>query len=501
MSLIGGLGVSLWAADQARVQRDLAQAEARKSRAVADFMIDVFGAADPAMVDGADLTPRDLLVQGARRLGEDNDLDTSTRSALRLAIGSAQLGISEYEPGLEQMQAAVTEAVAAGDALVELEARLGLGVALNKLQRSEEAIAQYDLARAIGKRLPDLAAKTDEEIDYFRAIELGRLDRKAESVQVLKTVYGRRLARLGPGEPLTIQVATTLAYYLGNLKRADEGILITEPSYQAARARAGLPLRWLKDIVSAHAYMLLLDKRPEASSLFEEARSIDERVYGKGHPGTVVTMNNVAFAMSSGGDHARAAAIIEEVITIRRGMKLEQNQDLAFSLINAANMWRKAGKFERAIERAREGIAIYVARNDGFYRQAQKGRWSLALALEATGQWQEALREMSELLPYTEDGRSTEFSGPDAALPWLTAARIEARLHAVDPGCLKARRVLTIDAAEETATEARILLAMCQARHGDDLASHDTLPVLASDDALLAKIDPFVRDWYVTQKR
>ena len=180
-------------------------------------------------------------------------------------------------------------------------------------------------------------------------------------------------------------------------------------------------------------------------------------------------------------------------------MKLENYADLAFSLINAGSMWREAGEFERAIDRSREGISIYVARGSGFERQAQKGRRNLALALEGMGQWREALKEVSELLPYA-DGQSKQFSSTDAIV-WLLAARLEARLDIADPSCDKPRRVMALDAAPESALEARLLLARCQMQLNDSAGAAETLTGLTASEPLLGKIDRFVRDWFVAQMR
>ncbi|MBK8285258.1 MAG: hypothetical protein IPK97_10515 [Ahniella sp.] len=194
---------------------------------------------------------------------------------------------------------------------MELEACLGLGVALNKLQRSE-AIAQYELARAIGKRLPDLDRKRMKRSTIFARSELGPLGPQGRSGAGTENGLWPTFGPIGAGEPLTIQVATTLAYYLRNLKRADEGILITEPNYQLARARAGLPLPWLRTSVSAHATNAPAGQTTGSLVLFEELGRSTNRSTAKAIPETVVTMSNVAFAMVPAVTMPDAAAIIEK---------------------------------------------------------------------------------------------------------------------------------------------------------------------------------------------
>lgn len=495
LALCLGLGLALWQAEIARQQRDLAAQEASKAQAVADFMIDVFESADPAAVDGADLRPKDLLIQGARRLHEDLTLDAGTRSALLYAMGSAQLGVSDYQAGLQQMQSAVRAADASGDLETQARAQMGLGVAYNKLSRSQEALQAYLKARALLSQLPNPPAELDEDLDYYTGVEYGQQDQKERAIGVLKSAYTRRLQRLGLAHPKSLNIATTMAFYLNGVGQTDEALQITQPSYQAALANKTLPLHSLKDIVSAHAYTLLRKRDPGAEALFREAMQIDQRIYGEGHPGTAVSLNNLAFVINELGNPGKAAEIIDQVIAIRRGMKIENHQELAFSLVSAAIMRQKAGQAHKAIEHAREGIAIYEARQNGFHRQAQKGRWALTQALEDVGQYQQALQENALMLPYT-DGRSAEFDGADANLIWLMQARLLSRLGRAEQGCMSAETVLGhTEFKPAQQLEARILLLDCLKLQRLDAARQARLATeIAAQGALLPDIATYSRE-------
>ena len=59
--MLAGLGATLWQADRARAQRDVAEAEARKSGAVVEFLTRVFSEAEPGQNDGKDPTASELL--------------------------------------------------------------------------------------------------------------------------------------------------------------------------------------------------------------------------------------------------------------------------------------------------------------------------------------------------------------------------------------------------------------------------------------------------------
>lgn len=495
LALSVGLGLALWQANVARTQRDLAAQEASKARAVADFMVAVFESADPAAVDGATLQPKDLLDQGVRRLAQDHSLDPATRSALLYAMGSAQLGVADSKAGLAQMQAAVAAAQAAGDPAAEIRARLGLGVAHNTLNNNQDAMQQYELARAMLGQLPDAPPELGEDLDYFQGIEFGQLDQKDRAIPMLRTAYARRLARVGLAHTSTLKIATTLAFYLAGVGQIDEALAITAPSYQAASQDSQLPLHALKDIVSAHAYTLLRHNDPQAEALFREAVQIDERIYGAGHPGTAVSLNNLAFLFSRQKRPAEGAAIMEQVIAMRRKQGIENYELLGFSLINAASMYQKAGAAELAIARAREGIGIYVNRDKAFDLQAQKGRWALIQALEGHGDYAAAFKENADMLPYT-DGRSPEFDGADANLIWLMQARLFARQQRAESGCSSARTVRANTASTPTQQlEAAILLRDCLSRQGRNEAEVAALTAtIAEQSALLPELPQFSRE-------
>jgi serine/threonine protein kinase len=82
VSLVVGLGVALWQAEQAR-------AEASKSRAALDFMTGLFTLADPVAAQGERITARELLTTGSQRIREQLLDQPAARAELLRALGDA----------------------------------------------------------------------------------------------------------------------------------------------------------------------------------------------------------------------------------------------------------------------------------------------------------------------------------------------------------------------------------------------------------------------------
>ncbi len=140
-ALCGGLGVALWQAQQARLQRDVAVAEAAKSRAVVDFMRGLFELADPDKARGEQVTARELLARGASGIRCGFERQPEVRAELLAAIADAQRGLGLYADALP---------------LAEEASRLGRELGADAIHRSAElnrvrsllALARYDEALA-----------------------------------------------------------------------------------------------------------------------------------------------------------------------------------------------------------------------------------------------------------------------------------------------------------------------------------------------------------------
>jgi serine/threonine-protein kinase len=495
VSLVSGLAIALWQAEQARQQRDLARSEARNAGAVAEFVTGVFSSADPRNTDGYDPRAKELLAKGVAELEGRDDLQPATRAALLIALGNAHLGVSEYARGLELMERAVRKAEQDGGSGILADAYFALGYALNKNYRDDLALTQFEKAQALVSADPDADLERIENIDYMIGLELNNLGRSDEALPHLQRAYEGRAARMAPTTPELIDTTSMYVHVLSFKDRAAEALAIAERSYQALAAQPDMPLYRRKDIVSLRAVPLLqLGRYAEAEAMYREALALDEQIFGVGDERTVVSLNNVGICLSRQSRFKEAAEIIERVISIRRARHQVDDPEVAFSLVNAGNIYLREQSVDLAIRRFREALAVYGRRNETDDRQAVKGRFGLARALELHGELVEALQLSEELAATAATQGSTYLYIKDAE-PDLLHARLLSALGRQPSDCAPARAVLArTDATPAIALEARILVAECAHRQGRIDEARELLRGLSGDAQIVNGLSPYARN-------
>ena len=136
-SLAVGMGVALWQADEARQQRDRAQA-------MNSFMQEVLAEADPYASD-QDRTVREVLTDASALLDERFASQPLLEASLRQSVGGVQLSLLDLEGGernLRRAQALLEETVAA-DAEILLRTRAHLAWLEYEREEYERSRAAY----------------------------------------------------------------------------------------------------------------------------------------------------------------------------------------------------------------------------------------------------------------------------------------------------------------------------------------------------------------------
>lgn len=109
-SLAAGFSAALWQAQmaqQAAVQARTALAQSERSK---QFLVDLFGTANPLVAEAAgDLSVRSLLLNAADRIDAEFGDDLGTQSELRIAVGTSLSAIGESKRALELLQAGLSQ--------------------------------------------------------------------------------------------------------------------------------------------------------------------------------------------------------------------------------------------------------------------------------------------------------------------------------------------------------------------------------------------------------
>ena len=494
-SLVGGLGAALWQAERARAQRDIAEAEARKSGAVVEFLTRVFSEAEPGANDGKVPSAIELLARGIARIDEQTDLDPATRAALLVAMGRAhsRLGDGGFVQGL--MQRALESARASGDVRAEIDTRIALASSLSTNSRYEDTLAEYGQVRrmihAHGIDDPLLLAR----VDSSTGIALGNLDRHAEAWAYLERALAVRRQYLGPLSDDVAHMLPVTAVTLKALDRPADALPLIEPSYRAAQEAADLPLARKAMIIHAYSLAMGHAKRyVEAERLCREALQAIEQVYGKGDPRTVSGLISWGVSLRNLGRHAESARVMEDVLAVLRAHLPADHRRVADALVNAGASRTLAGEPARAIGYLEEALAICERRNEREGRTAARATVALAKALEDLGDVARALEQSARALPFTA-GEGAHFGGASAAPPRLQHARLLLRTGAMPADCGPLLEVLVIDGIADAArSEATILAAACEADQGRVAQARARLASLPAGDGVDVDISSYAAE-------
>jgi hypothetical protein len=137
----------------------------------------------------------------------------------------------------------------------------------------------------------------------------------------------------------------------------------------------------------------------EAATLYREVLSVQQRVMGPDHPGTLMTANNLASALSYQGKHAEAENMHREVLVVKgRVLGLEHPSTLMTDN-NLASALSNQGKHAEAATMHREALVIQRRVLGPEHPETLTTAANLAITLDNQGKHSEAATMYRELLP------------------------------------------------------------------------------------------------------
>jgi len=342
LSLLLGIGAATLGLLRAQEAERIANAEARTSEEVTDFLTGLFRVAAPGAADADSVTAREILDRGVARIRNDLTAEPVVQSRLMQEMGSvyAQLGLlDEAERLYGQALEIRTERATAAE---RAETISGLANVRYLQSEYQEAIGLY--RDAIG-----LAETSGDDVDVLwlatAYANLGAvydtLSKNAEALAALRTArtmlassghestreYGRVMRnigisqwRLGDSEAARDAYAAALAVYDQILKPGHPDV-----SY----------------VVNSLAILNYnLGDYDTARSMFERELANLERTLGREHRDTASVMNNLGLLLLKMAQPDEARPRIEESLRIREAVLGPGHEEVATSLCNLAELRR-----------------------------------------------------------------------------------------------------------------------------------------------------------------
>jgi len=314
LAMFAGLYVT-----QLRSERNRAQQEALKATEVASFLRGLFAVSDPAQAEGKDLTARELLDQGARRVEAELAGQPEVQAAMMHVIGDVyhQLGY------LDQSQSLLERALARRRSL--------LGPAHLDVAESLRALGQLLVTRGE----PAKAVPLHREALAIQQAALG-----LEHAEV-----GETLLRLGYALNSGAQYDSAAAIYhrVVDLRRR----LFGDGSLAVAEANASL----------AHT-LLFNDQNVVAESLFRAALEVFRDSLNELHPNVRDNTFYLAEVLRKLGDYVAAEPILREMLRLDVIVLGKEHYDVATDLNSLAGLVGGLAKFEEADTLFQRALAL-----------------------------------------------------------------------------------------------------------------------------------------------
>ncbi|MET0658223.1 MAG: protein kinase [Steroidobacteraceae bacterium] len=307
-------------AQRIAAERDRATQERARAETVSSFMLDVFGAADPFVSQGREITARELLDQAARRIDSGLAEQPEVRARLLEAIGQAYSRQGYYARAVDHLERALQ--LRRQSPQVDRTAQTSVLVELAKAQRNNGKLAAANTTLRAALELLD---RNNQQTGIARArvvAALGRLYLEQSDWRTAEKYLGESAALTRAS---TAQEPFELVDILRDLSAAQlwkgDSVVAEKTSREAvAIARARLPA--------------LHPSRVSAERFLGELLAI------------------------SGHANAEAAELLERVLQAFRTLYGEVNDDVADALDVLAKVRGQQGRSQEAEQLFRQALSI-----------------------------------------------------------------------------------------------------------------------------------------------
>jgi eukaryotic-like serine/threonine-protein kinase len=449
--------------DRVAQQREVAERERARAEEVSSFLVNLFKLSDPGENRGNQVTAREILDSGAKRLQAGLQDQPATKAALLSTVGSVYDSLGQFQDALPlldeslQLQAQAHDGSRV-DTLLELgRARIGAGDLRAAEAPLQEALrlAQHDagaVSIATGHALWSLGmlrferGQTSEAKDlYIRSLDILEKTRAPQidmaavlsdlaKVYVLeqqwllaKQTHERALdidrRVLGDDHPriaFRLQNLAIVAQNMGDLKLAEA--LYLDALQRQEHAYGG---RHPEIAITKGNYGLLLQREgrlSEAEPLLRSALDIRLSLYGPGHFMVGYYRVSLAILLHDKGDLAGSENEFRQALDIYDRSLPVNHQYRAALLMHFARLLVDRNKSSEALAKSEESIKIWTVTSSASNPQLALAHAVHAYALENLGKLPQAAEELHDAVPILVKARGTDDTVVRRAQAWQKKA-------------------------------------------------------------------------------
>ncbi len=344
------------------LERDVARTERARAEQVSSFLVELFELSDPSRSRGNQVTARELLDIGARRVNVGLANQPETRAMLLETIGRVYKSLGLYADSTALLESAleVRRKVYGPKHLEVASAMVALGDALLEDGRHDEA-----------QRLLDDGLSMQRELVGENAIETA-------PTLLSKARLAQRRGQLDDAEKLYLESLDIYRAH-GQEHTSPAASVLSEManlhSYRGEFAEAGRLYRMALDIdrdtlgrdhphvaMNLHnlaVMMHLQGKLAQAEPLYTESIEILRRTLGETHPETLDALSNFGRFLHRKGDLARAETVLADALRANRVARGDSHAFVGHDLVSLALVRIDQKKYDDAEHDLRAALDIY----------------------------------------------------------------------------------------------------------------------------------------------
>jgi serine/threonine protein kinase/tetratricopeptide (TPR) repeat protein len=390
--------VTLVQAQRIARERDIAAAERTRAEQVSSFLIELFELSDPTKSRGNQVTARELLDIGARRVSTGLTDQPETRAVLLDTIGKVygSLGLykdeialhrealeshrtlrGEKHPDVARGMASLGEALRQHGEFQQAEELLTQALAMQRELLGSENIALATTLNSLG-RLAQQRGAYDAAQGYFdQALEIYRRHDMLRRTEAASTFNDMAALALERG-------------------RTDDAARLYKTALDIDRVALGQDHPY----VAIHIQNLALTHHrqghwEDAAPLYKESVELMQRVLGPDHPSTLDAMANFGNFLRQRGDLPRAESLLREVLARNSAARGARHVYVGHDRVNLGHLLLDANRPADAEREYRLALDIYAAalpEEHGFVAAALSGLGRAQLARNDVGGAESTLR-------------------------------------------------------------------------------------------------------------
>jgi eukaryotic-like serine/threonine-protein kinase len=344
--------------DRAAQQRERAERERARAEEVSGFLVNLFKLSDPEENRGNQVTARELLDSGAKRLEAGLQNQPETKAALLSTVGAVYDSLGQFKDALPildealHLQGPSHDGSHIGTLLEVANARIGTGNLPG---------AEPPLQDALHISQSEFGAKSIESGRTLWA--LGRLRLQQGRFGEAKDLFVQSLAILQSDDAPQTDISSLLDDLAKVYTRAQQWDLAKQ-TYERA---LDIDRRVLGDDHPRVAQYLdnlaivaqNMGDLEQAEILYRDALTRMESAYGERHPETAMTKGNYGLLLQREGRLTEAEPLLRDAVAIRLSLLGPDNYNVGYARVSLAMLLHDKGDLVASETEFRQALAIY----------------------------------------------------------------------------------------------------------------------------------------------